>query len=172
MTPEQREKVNVAGKRYRDRHKDEPEFIERRRAWNRESTKRRRKKITAHEEARKKVDPVFKLRKQIRNEVRESFKRRGHRKSERTERIVGCSLAKLYEHLCMAYAVRYGKEYDGKELVHIDHIIPLSNAKTEEDVIKLCHWDNLQLLTAEDNLLKNDNEEFPSYTTFLKATPS
>lgn len=92
-----------------------------------------------------------------------SFNRRGFRKSARTEEIVGCTLQELYEHLCKTYQVRYGEEYNGNMGVHIDHIIPLANAHTEEEVIKLCRWDNLQLLTTEDNLAKNTNESFPSY---------
>ena len=39
---------------------------------------------------------------------------------------------------------------------HIDHIIPLSTAITEEDVIRLCHYTNLQPLWAEDNLKKSN----------------
>ena len=49
--------------------------------------------------------------------------------------------------------------YDNKEKVHIDHIIPLATAKTEEDVIKLCHYTNLQLLKAKDNLKKGAKKE-------------
>ena len=143
-----------------------PDYIERRRTWSRESGKRRRKKITAYEENRKKIDPVFKLKKQIRGEIRASFNRRGYRKSERTEYIVGCTLTELYAHLCMTYRVRYGKEYNAKEVVHIDHIIPLSNAHTKKEVIELCRWDNLQLLTAKDNLIKNANKSLPSYKEF------
>ena len=163
MTEERRARVNLRSRKYREARKDDVEYIEKRRDWNRESTKRRRKKITAFEENRKKIDPVFKLKKQIRNEIRMSFNRRGFRKSERTEKIVGCSLQELYDHLCKTYETRYGEKYNGNRGVHIDHIVPLANAHTEEEVIKLCRWDNLQLLTAEDNLTKNAGTSFPSY---------
>lgn len=163
MTEERRARANLRSKKYRDTRKDDPEFREYVRIKNRESSKHRRKKITAYEENRKKVDPVFKLKKQIRNEIRTSFNRRGFRKSARTEGIIGCTLQELYDHLCKTYLIRYGKKYNGNELVHIDHIIPLANAHTEEEVIRLCRWDNLQLLTAEDNLIKNADGSFPSY---------
>ena len=37
---------------------------------------------------------------------------------------------------------------------HIDHIIPLSSAKNEENVYKLCHYTNLQPLWATENYKK------------------
>ena len=39
---------------------------------------------------------------------------------------------------------------------HIDHIVPLSNAKTEDDFYKLCHYTNLQPLWSLDNLKKSN----------------
>ena len=60
----------------------------------------------------------------------------------------------LKEHLYKTFFANYGYEYDGKEDVHIDHIVPLATANTEEEVIKLCHYTNLQLLKAKDNLEK------------------
>lgn len=163
MTEEQKARRRELERKYREIWNRNPDYVEKRRAWSRESTKRRRKKITAYEENRKKIDPVFKLKKQIRNEIRMSFNRRGFRKSARTEEIVGCSLQELYSHLCKTYQVRYGEKYNGNRVVHIDHIIPLANAHTEDEVKKLCRWDNLQLLTAEDNLIKNADGSFPSY---------
>jgi hypothetical protein len=44
--------------------------------------------------------------------------------------------------------------WDNKEFWHIDHIIPLSSAKDKEELIKLCHYSNLQPLWAEDNYKK------------------
>jgi hypothetical protein len=38
---------------------------------------------------------------------------------------------------------------------HIDHIIPLASAETEEDIYRLSHYTNLQPLWAEDNWRKN-----------------
>lgn len=154
MDDEQKEKQKEREKRYREKWKNDPEYIERRREWGRQSSRRRRKKITAHEEARKKVDPVFKLKKQIRNEIRMSFKRRGYSKIGRTEKITGLSSNDLYNYLQQTYKDRYDDFWDGKEKVHIDHIKPLATAHTIKQVMKLNHYTNLQLLKAQDNLEK------------------
>ena len=42
---------------------------------------------------------------------------------------------------------------------HFDHIIPISSAQTEEEVIKLNHYTNFQPLWAEDNLRKSNKIE-------------
>jgi len=39
---------------------------------------------------------------------------------------------------------------------HIDHIIPLISAKTEEEIYKLCHFTNLQPLWWYENLEKRN----------------
>lgn len=155
MSNEQKKHRNELAKKYREEWKKDSEYLEKRRRWNVESSRRRRKSITAYEETRKKNDPIFKLKKQIRNEIRNSFRRCDSAKRQHTEAIVGCSLMELYRHLTTTYEKRYDEEYVGQD-VHIDHIIPLSTAKTEEDIIKLCHYKNLQLLKPIDNLLKSD----------------
>ena len=39
---------------------------------------------------------------------------------------------------------------------HIDHKIPISWGKTEDDIIKLNHYKNLQPIVAEENLSKGN----------------
>lgn len=77
-------------------------------------------------------------------------------KRGKAEEIVGCDFETLYNYLLETYKQNYGIEWNGVDEVHIDHIIPLSTVETEEEIIKLCHYTNLQLLKAKDNLSKND----------------
>ena len=42
----------------------------------------------------------------------------------------------------------------GKFGWHIDHIIPLDSANTEDEMYKLCHYTNLQPLWWSENLSK------------------
>ena len=50
----------------------------------------------------------------------------------------------------------YGEDEEKNKVKawHIDHIIPLSSAKSEDELIALSHYTNLQPLWAMDNLKK------------------
>ena len=74
------------------------------------------------------------------------------------EKILGCTIEYFINYLIKTYENNYKEKWDWKYLknVHVDHVIPLASANTEEEVIKLCHYTNLQLLKAEDNLNKKD----------------
>lgn len=97
---------------------------------------------------------IKKLELQLRNMLNTTFKRKGHRKNTKLEIIVGLNSKDMVDYLLQTFINNYGYEWNKVEPVHIDHIKPLATAKTEEDVIKLCHYTNLQLLKAEDNLQK------------------
>jgi hypothetical protein len=130
-----RGQLSEAGKKYRSEHRNE---------INRKHIER------LHN------DPIFKLKEQTRNLIRNSFKRTGYKKNSKTEKILGCDFDTLTNYLFGTWKSNYGTEWNG-EPYHIDHIIPLATAKTEQDVIELCHYTNLQLLSPEDNLKKNDS---------------
>ena len=111
---------------------------------------------TKYTHNRRKNDDVFHFKSQIRHLINQSFRRRGIQKRGKTEDIVGCDFETFNKYLLDTYKMNYGHEWDGIEEVHIDHIVPLSTASTEEELLKLCHYTNLQLLKAKDNLDKKD----------------
>jgi len=98
---------------------------------------------------------VFKLKRKMRNTLRHSFKRKGYSKDTQSQKILGGDWNVVKEHFESLFTE--GMNWDNMGKWHIDHIIPLSIAKTEEEIIKLCNYKNLQPLWGEDNLKKSDN---------------
>jgi hypothetical protein len=49
-----------------------------------------------------------------------------------------------------------GMTWDNRVDWHIDHIMPISSAKTEADVLRLHHFTNLRPLWAHENAAKGD----------------
>jgi len=99
-------------------------------------------------------DPVFKLKRKMRLYLRYSFKRKGYSKETQSQKILGSDWEIVKEHFESLFSD--GMTWDNMGKWHIDHIIPLSTAKTEEDIIKLCNYKNLQPLWEKDNLEKSD----------------
>jgi hypothetical protein len=75
-------------------------------------------------------------------------------KKNKTFEIVGCTPEFLKEHLEKQFVD--GMTWENRNKWHIDHKLPLSSAKTEEELYKLCHYTNLQPLWAEENLKKSN----------------
>ena len=89
--------------------------------------------------------------------VRNSLKNKGYKKSSKTEQILGLSFLDFKLYIESKFETwmswnNYGL-YNG-ELNYgwdIDHIIPLVSAETEDDIIKLNHYSNLQPLCSKIN---------------------
>lgn len=148
-------------KEYRKNNRDD--LIKKQKDYNKSHFKERRQYRLNHLEdirqyyhTRKETDLLYKFIIQSRNCIRESIKRKGYTKKSKTFDIVGCDFDTLMKHLNETFKKNYGYDWDGQEAVHIDHIIPLATANSEEEVLKLCHYTNLQLLKAQDNLEKHD----------------
>ena len=140
-------------KEYYEKNKDK--IIDYHHKYNKENSKELVKKAWEYQKYKTKTDDFYKFKRLIRDCVLKSFKRTNHRKSSYAKEIIGTDFEKAWEYLKDTWKKNYGTEYNG-EPYHIDHIIPLSTAKNEEEVIKLCHYTNLQLLKPEDNLEKSD----------------
>ena len=101
-------------------------------------------------------DELFAIKVRMRNLIRNRLKRLGYpkRSDTRTEQILGCNYIILKEYFESKF--NDGMNWENRGEWHIDHIIPLSSAKSEEEIYRLCHYTNLQPLWAEDNLKKSN----------------
>lgn len=100
-------------------------------------------------------DHIYKLKHNIRVRILKFMKSIGLNKTNKTFDIVGCSPEFLKSYIENKFTEGMSWNKLGKE-IHIDHIIPLSSAKTDEEVLILCHYTNLKPLWANDNLIKGD----------------
>lgn len=119
--------------------------------------KSNREKIVANIKDRRDSDSVFRLRNNISSLIRASIRNGGFRKNTKTMQILGCSFLDFKQYLDMRFIERYGilpedvlKDFD----IHVDHIIPVSSALSEEELISLNHFSNLEYRFACENQSK------------------
>jgi len=142
-------------KNYRIKNKDSRKnYQQEYRKKNKESIREKRIQYTKN---RYNTDILFKLSTIIRNSIKQSLKIKKYIKNGQTNEIIGCSYQKLKEYLESLFEPwmnwnNYGL-YNG-ELNYgwdIDHIIPLSSAKSESELLMLNHFSNLQPLCSHIN---------------------
>lgn len=131
-------------------------------------------KDIAREKARQKrreriaTDPVYKLKRELSLLAWRVFNNSGVAE-KRVQDVLGCQKKEFIEHLKKTWMDKYGTEWSGQPC-HIDHIIPLVTAETQEQVRKLFHYSNLRLLTPEDNVKKGLAERMMKRkTTMVKS---
>jgi hypothetical protein len=115
----------------------------------------RREYSKKYQKERRESDELFRLRQDLRNLFGAMYRKNGWSKECRTKKLVGCTFEEAKAHLEQTWFENYGTPYNG-EPVHIDHIVPLATAKTNEEAERLCHISNLQYLKPSDNMSKQD----------------
>lgn len=118
--------------------------------------KRREYRIqqTEYEMTRYYKDPLYRCKRVLRARLTSALDAKQWTKRSKFKQYIGCSLEELKVHLESLFTEGMTWENQGKW--HIDHIVPLSSAKTEEEMYKLCHYTNLQPLWALDNIKKSN----------------
>jgi hypothetical protein len=122
---------------YRERNK------ERIKQWRKNNTKLNKEK-----------NPLYKLQCNLRSLISKSITRQGYRKTSKSKQILGCEFEELKVHLESKFT--QGMSWENYGEWHIDHIYPSSLAETEEEIIALNHYTNLQPLWAVDNIRKGN----------------
>ena len=98
---------------------------------------------------------LFSLKLKLNCRLHKVLKRKNFKKKYKFSNILGCSLEEFKLYFESKFTEGMSWELMGRE-IHIDHIIPCASAKTEEEMIKLFHYTNLQPLWAKDNMSKSD----------------
>ena len=94
-------------------------------------------------------EPIYRLKRKIRDAIKNALKKKGYSKKSKTHEILGCEYSFFIEYIEAQF-----KEGMNWNNATIDHIKPLKSANTEEDVIKLNHYTNLQPLFLIENSIK------------------
>lgn len=140
---------------YHEKHRDErlaylKEYHQAHKERARETNRTRRKQRLA-------TDPVYKAKRHARLSIWKAFNKQGQISEEKVKKLVGCPSRELISYLKQTWVAQYGVEWAGQPC-NIDHIVPLVEAQTEEQVKQLCHYTNLRLVTPEENFKKGLKE--------------
>ena len=113
-------------------------------------------KIKEYKKNRLKTDPIFKFKRRLYSNIGKTFKRAcngAYVKKSKSLDILGCDMEFFMRYISSKF--QKGMTFENYGEWHLDHIIPISKATTEEDIIRLNHYTNFQPLWAEDNLTKS-----------------
>ncbi len=166
-----KEKVKARVKIYREANKDiSKKWRENNKDYSKEWRKENIKKIKAtgkeqYEAHKKRInsqhsrwakkryasDPTYRLRMILATSLRHSLKRIGSAKTDKTSDILKCSFKEFKAYIEDQFQEGMSWENHGKSGWELDHIVPLSLAKTGEEVRALSHYSNFQPLWAEEN---------------------
>jgi hypothetical protein len=153
-------KQTIASKHYKDNMTEEQ--IARNVITHKLYKRTNKEKIATRNRERYKTNPIFALQKKIRARMREMMVNGGYKKTEKTLELLGCTwneaVTKLEDN-------PQGLKLNDKG-VHIDHIRPMSsfpNLNCEFQQRRCSNINNLQLLTAKENLMKTDKFNYDEW---------
>jgi hypothetical protein len=156
-----KEKINLKTKKWRDKNKKRE--IERNKKWKIENKEKVKKYKTEWKNKNKekwvelkkknhlkkyKTDPIYKIKISVRRIIYRYIKTKKFSNPE----IIGCDYEFFKTYFEGLFTDKMCWENYGEW--HIDHIIPLCSATSEEEIYKLNHYTNLRPLWAEENLKK------------------
>lgn len=139
----------------RDKLKDKEKERIRRRAKYLKYKDKEIAKDSLYKTRRCKIDPGFKMLRNIRRRHLQAVKAAGSNKTFRTTDLLGCTAEQLKQHIENQFVVNMSWDNHGS-VWHIDHIYPLGlvDWNNHEQVKQVCNYRNLQPLLAVENIRK------------------
>lgn len=103
-------------------------------------------------------DPLFALSQRVSRLILHAVAGAGFTKRSKTQAILGCSYPEFAAHIERQFLP--GMTWGNRALWHIDHIVAVSTASSEAEVLSLNHFTNLRPLWGDDNLRKGARAHF------------
>jgi hypothetical protein len=160
MTPKERLKKYRESDDYRKKQSDrQKEYYknnlekirERRKKYYLENREQERIKNDEWRKKKLKTDGFFRMKRRLRDRIRDYMK--GEVIGKKTKEIVGLDYEEFKNYISSKFL--NGMTWENYGEWHLDHIVPLCEAKNIDELFKLNYYTNLQPLWAEDNLKKN-----------------
>jgi hypothetical protein len=143
--PEKRKKIQ-------DKYNQKKERQEQKKIW----AKNNREKGYLWFNEKYKNDVLFNLKIKFRRRIYMAIRHNNIKKTNKMIDLLGCTYLELKNHIEFKFTDGMSWDLVMSGKIHLDHIIPLSLSKNEDDLKKLCHFENLQPLWAEENLRKSN----------------
>lgn len=153
---ENRDKAKINHLKYREKDRDHVNSLAKKSRIKTKDIRLKRRRESS--KIRKEENKLFRLSENIRSLISSSFKRgnKNFRKTKKTEEILGCSIEDFIN-IILSKSPEGAKLEDFHQFgYHLDHIVPIASALTEEEVVKLNHYTNFQPLWWRDNISKSD----------------
>lgn len=115
-----------------------------------------KKAISKYRKKKYKTDILYSLKVKIRGRLQVFLKKKKLSKNDSTFKMLGCSPQKFKKYLEKKFKPGMNWKNHTKHGWHVDHKIPLSSAKNNKDLERLCHYTNLQPLWAKENMKKGN----------------
>ena len=125
---------------------------------NKEYCEKHKPERRAYQQVRRDTDTQFRLSLNLRRALNRAIER--NFKKGKTVQRLGCSIEFLRQHLESMFQPGMTWENRSPTSWHIDHIKPMVDfdLTDEEQVLRVCHYTNLQPLWMLDNIRKSRNE--------------
>lgn len=127
-------------------------------AWREENREAHTANQIEYRRKRCQADPEFAMRVRTRAAVANAIARMGYRKGSKTEQVLGCSWGEFRSHVERQFLP--GMTWENWGEWELDHIVAISSAASEEDVLALSKATNLRPLWRPANRKKSNRQEF------------
>lgn len=156
------EKNSTKDKRREKYLKNRENSLECTKRWH-ENNKELRREYRRNYLGKRRKEEIYRLRESISNLIRMTFYNSEFIKTSKSFDILGCNIQEFKSYLESRFQDwmtfdNYGQPKDENDKRWVfDHIIPISTAKTKEDIVRLNHYTNFQPLEFMENIKKSNN---------------